>query len=89
MIAARERTRVLVVTAVLLLATLACATGGGSTGHRMLAPSSVALPTPAALARPARVVLVSIHGLTPGRYLAADGELAMPNLAALAQQGVA
>jgi hypothetical protein len=89
MSAARERKHVVVVTAVLLLATLACATGGGSTDRSVLAPSSVALPTPAALAGPARVLLVSIHGLTPGRYLAADGERAMPMLAALAQQGVA
>ena len=92
MSAARERKRVILVTVSLLLATLACATGRtstGSTGRSVLAPASVALPTPAALARPARVLLVSIHGLRPGRYLAADGERAMPMLAALAQQGVA
>ncbi len=82
MSAARER--VVLASAALLLATLACATGRG-----VLAPARVALPTPAALATPARVVLVSIHGLTPGRYLAADGASAMPNLAALAEQGIA
>jgi predicted AlkP superfamily pyrophosphatase or phosphodiesterase len=49
----------------------------------------VALPAPAVLAQPARVLLVSIHGLSPDRYLAADGAIAMPMLAALAQQGVA
>ena len=36
--------------------------------------------------RPAHVVLVSVAGLTPDRYLAGD---AMPRLAALASQGVA
>ena len=74
---------------VLLLATSACATGGGPRVPGAATPSSVALPAPAALAQPARVLLVSIHGLSPDRYLTADGARAMPTLAALAQQGVA
>ena len=74
---------------VLLLATSACATGGGPRVPGAAARSPVALPAPAALAQPARVLLVSIHGLAPARYLTADGARSMPTLAALAQQGVA
>jgi predicted AlkP superfamily pyrophosphatase or phosphodiesterase len=73
----------------LLLATSACATGGGPRVHGATTSAPVALPAPAVLAQPARVLLVSIHGLSPDRYLAADGAIAMPMLAALAQQGVA
>ncbi len=74
---------------VLWLATSACATGGGPRVPGAAARSPVALPAPAALAQPARVLLVSIHGLSPARYLTADGVRSMPTLAALAQQGVA
>ncbi len=72
-----------------LLATSACATGGGPRVPGAATSSSVALPAPAALAQPARVLLVSVHGLSPDRYLTAYGARAMPTLAALAQQGVA
>ncbi len=95
MSAARDRQRSAIVLATLSLATLACATGRDSSGRGVLAPASVALPTPTAQAPPARVVLVSIHGLTPdsyltpARHLAADRTHTMPTLAALAQNGVA
>lgn len=52
------------------------------------------LPSPDAAARPERVLLVSVHGLTPARYLEGledpgAAPPAMPTLAALARQGVA
>ena len=86
---ARARIGVRVVTAVSLLAMLACATGGASGGRGLRAPASIALPAPAAAERPARVLLVTIAGLTPDRYLAASEASAMPTLAALAREGVA
>jgi hypothetical protein len=86
---ARARIGLRVVTVVSLLATLACATGGTSGGRGASAPASIALPTPAAVERPARVLLVTIAGLTPDRYLAASEASAMPVLAALARGGVA
>ncbi len=67
----------------LLAATLALACGALPSrppgGHDVLATGDGA-------GRPAHVVLVSIAGLTPDRYLAGD---AMPRLASLASQGVA
>jgi predicted AlkP superfamily pyrophosphatase or phosphodiesterase len=68
------------------LATLACA-GGGGPGSLGAAAPAIDLPAPAAVARPERVLLVTIHALTPDRYLAPDAS--MPVLAALAQRGIA
>jgi predicted AlkP superfamily pyrophosphatase or phosphodiesterase len=69
-----------------VLATLACAGGGGPRSLTATSPA-IDLPAPAAIARPQRVLLVSIHALTPDRYLAPD--TTMPVLASLAQGGVA
>jgi hypothetical protein len=71
----------------LLLATSACATGGGPHLPGAATPSSVALYS-AALAQPARAARLDPRPLVD-RYLTADGARAMPTLAALAQQGVA
>jgi hypothetical protein len=61
------------------LLVLACAAGGP--GPRREAP-----PVADAAGRPAHVVLISVAGLTPDRYLEGD---AMPALSALARVGVA
>jgi hypothetical protein len=63
------------------LLALACALPGGAPGPRREAP-----PVADAAGRPALVVLISVAGLTPDRYLEGD---AMPVLSALARVGVA
>jgi hypothetical protein len=64
-------------------AALALACAGLTTPGALPAPRLPALPD--AAGRPAHVVLVSVAGLTPDRYLAGG---AMPGLAALAREGV-
>jgi predicted AlkP superfamily pyrophosphatase or phosphodiesterase len=62
---------------------LACASGGPRAA--VPAASLPALGT----APPERVVLVSVHALTPEQYLAGDGAPAMPTVAALGAAGIA
>ncbi len=67
---------------------LACA--GGRPATTAPAAAALAPPTTAGAAAPARVLLVSIAGLTPEHYLGRPGERpVMPRLAELAARGAA
>lgn len=71
-----------------LAAVAACAAGlsCASGAEHPVAPES--LPT-VGNARPERLVVVSVHALTPDRYLGSDGGPAMPTVAALGAAGIA
>jgi len=80
--AAERSARALVGSLLAVLLALACAAlPAGAPGPRREAP-----PVADGAGRPAHVVLISVAGLTPDRYLEGD---AMPALAALAREGVA
>lgn len=73
--------------ALAITAALAIGCAGGRAPREGVDAGSLVLPAPAP-ARPARLVLITVHGLVPQHYLASETP-PMPALAALARAGAA